>query len=993
MSFADRIRSIFSRAEEGYQATASQHGLLFQSKHHKSCEQGKAPARLQSQYLFLQMLVEAGEAEGRGLFLLPSERACALDEAERELLGLPAPWPGSFELFTSGHTYETGGFHPELRLLNAQGRRARGWELEGPYLRVDGEEFLPSAAQYLALSAINSHAALPAEQQTEGANIAAVYALQKADAAGAHITLRQFDRLTVEEAPRLGISIVEQADGSLRLVPEFGVEGVSPEDIENRLHQLKGADAVCMRVGNRFVMLDERKLEGLQDILTNRNIPAKDRDSFLKAPGAFLNAYLVDLDDGFSIRVCGETVFRRAYFGEDDGLSSDWFGLGKDIPVLLLEYAAPLIHDVKELETFTEDVRTAAAAGRSTVTVEDVPVLIPSDPVEREKALEKVSEAVRKRSSGGGGSSDLKEKLTIDVELNDDAAFGEGTIDENLVRYYWQDSLSCDPMKRTPFPHQEEGIRWLVGHALHASERGADSFEGALLADDMGLGKTFMTLAGVNAWQNIQRQRLGEKFVAKPILVVAPVVLLENWKEEIDKTFISCPFSSVIILHSSGDMSSFRNKDVVNERLDSHALKVGREFGSSRLDMPGSIVITNYDTLRRYPFSLGAVDWGMVIFDEAQYVKNPNALSSRAAKGLKADFRLAVTGTPVENSLIDFWNIFDTINPGVLGPCQDFRHSYISPILNAEDRDTVRRTKGNELREVVGHFMMRRTKEDELSGLPKKSLFVGGKNAEAGEVPSLAPVMSGRQKDAYDAVIDKVAQASAAGMLMQVLLPALRELRDISLHPLLAQNAEFRFPTSLNEAKAFIGQSAKLQTLMNILDEIRVRQEKVIIFAINRRLQSALAASLQMVYGLEQVSVVNGDQTAVAKKKKSGESDWTGTRKGLIMAFEQRPGFGIIIMSPLAVGVGLTVIGANNVIHLERHWNPAKEAQASDRVYRIGQTRDVNIYVPILEHPDKTSFDRNLDQLLKHKVDLKDAVVTPGEVNPDMFNVGAMIEG
>ena len=92
-------------------------------------------------------------------------------------------------------------------------------------------------------------------------------------------------------------------------------------------------------------------------------------------------------------------------------------------------------------------------------------------------------------------------------------------------------------------------------------------------------------------------------------------------------------------------------------------------------------------------------------------------------------------------------------------------------------------------------------------------------------------------------------------------------------------------------------------------------------------------------------------------------------------------------MSPLAAGVGLTVVGANNVIHLERHWNPAKEAQASDRVYRIGQKKDVNIYIPILDHPERLSFDRNLHELLKHKIDIKDAVVTPEEVKPEDFNI------
>ena len=124
------------------------------------------------------------------------------------------------------------------------------------------------------------------------------------------------------------------------------------------------------------------------------------------------------------------------------------------------------------------------------------------------------------------------------------------------------------------------------------------------------------------------------------------------------------------------------------------------------------------------------------------------------------------------------------------------------------------------------------------------------------------------------------------------------------------------------------------------------------------------------------VSVINVDTKAV-KGRSAKENE---TRKGLIQEFEANPGFGVIIMSPVAAGMGLTVVGANNVIHLERHWNPAKEAQASDRVYRIGQKKDVNIYLPMALHPSMSSFDDNLHKLLCNKTTLKDAVVTPEEV-------------
>ena len=178
------------------------------------------------------------------------------------------------------------------------------------------------------------------------------------------------------------------------------------------------------------------------------------------------------------------------------------------------------------------------------------------------------------------------------------------------------------------------------------------------------------------------------------------------------------------------------------------------------------------------------------------------------------------------------------------------------------------------------------------------------------------------------------------------------------------------------QVRAEFRRSGKLIKLLEILDGVRKREEKAIVFCINKRLQAFLQTGLQSLYG-SPVHVINGDTAAVAKKATDA------TRKSLIADFENQNGFGVIIMSPVAAGVGLTVVGANNVIHLERHWNPAKESQATDRVYRIGQKRPVNIYVPVLHHPTFESFDVNLAKLLAKKAGLRDAIVTPDAVTPE----------
>lgn len=162
--------------------------------------------------------------------------------------------------------------------------------------------------------------------------------------------------------------------------------------------------------------------------------------------------------------------------------------------------------------------------------------------------------------------------------------------------------------------------------------------------------------------------------------------------------------------------------------------------------------------------------------------------------------------------------------------------------------------------------------------------------------------------------------------------------------------------------------------LLASLDAIKSKGEKVILFMVTKRLQRLLKLWLDQIYGLD-IAIINGDTAAVSKK-----SDVL-SRKQLITQFEAAESFNVLIMSPVAAGVGLTVVGANNVIHLERHWNPAKEAQASDRVYRIGQEKPVNIHLPAILHPEFDSFDVHLDRLLRGKLMLKDAVVTPEAVS------------
>lgn len=568
--------------------------------------------------------------------------------------------------------------------------------------------------------------------------------------------------------------------------------------------------------------------------------------------------------------------------------------------------------------------------------------------------------------------------------------------------------MSVGHLARTPFPHQKEGITWLselITVALDADPDDPERLQGALLADDMGLGKTFMTLAGLDYYYTLLSDR---NRVQKPMLVVAPLSLLSNWEEEVGKTFEDSPFRDIVVLQSSRDLKTYRFAgaksegrqvaDLADQDIESaeskirYALKIGKSHGTERLDRDRRLVITTYQTLRDYQFSLCRIDWGMVVFDEAQHIKNPNVLQTRAAKALKADFKLLATGTPVENSLADFWCLLDTAQPGLFGEWSEFREEWLKPLQDPDIAEgEAKLAHGRKLRDAVGPFMLRRTKEDELKDLPSKTVHAGvpgvsGKGRE--HRPILGPQMSGFQLQTYNAVLDEYrASAAQSDDARGAALSTLHKLRQISLHPRLTQDA-VQVPRSAKEARRALSESGKTAALVTELDRIRQLDDdlgrKVIVFLVNKALQTQLKLWLDAIYGLD-VSIINGDTKSAANRP----ADQNRTRAGLIRQFEAASGFNVIIMSPLAAGTGLTVVEANHVVHLERHWNPAKEAQATDRVYRIGQKRNVHIYLPAVLHSEHDSFDVHLDRLLAGKMMLKDAVVVPEAVSEEEV-AGAM---
>ena len=957
--------------------------------------EGLAQRTAQEQFFVLDMLVEDGRATAdEDGFTVPAEEIARLEEADAELLGLPPLFTGA--LATTVHRW-TASLDFRIDLDLRVGAHPVSPDRRGPVILVDGSLLRVSLPLLRALRALDDHASLSREARTEAENVRLVARLQAAQllATGSHdasarddhfhLSLGALDKFSTVVPTGVGLTVERQADGSLTVEPDVG-PGVDRALLSKRWHQLnhqqglasaspssgepspERASGAVVRAGDALVLLEPSQLAAIEEVRARPRIPAGEVAQFLLAPGAYYDPDLVDVDVRFSVRVAGLGVIAPLTFAEAASSGLDWFSTVRHVsgPESLAEVA----RNLSEQETIENHVSQAWENGDTVVTVHEQVV----DITDRSR-VEEAFTASRARIAGLAIKSATPEtdpaspgqQVTVGMHIHD-AVDSPDALRARASSARPVQPVDYTRLSRSPFPHQVVGTDWmtaLMQSALSSPEDDPTRIQGALLADDMGLGKTYMTLVALAETHRAQR---AQGRAPLPMLAVMPVTLLENWLQELANTFGSAhgPFDDVVVLQGPG-LADYRLRGAPRETaarvedLDDagmvrpdriHAtLRIGPGWEEARLDRPGVLVLTTYETLRRYQVSLGLVDWGVVVFDEAQATKNPEILTTRAAKGLKARFKLLATGTPVENSLRDFWSLIDTAQPGLLGTWAHFHDAWIVPMEEATPEEHQR--LGRALRATVASFMLRRVKEDHLPDLPAKQIH---------EYPQVMPTV---QVQAYD---DVLAAHHGRASVKGAALKTIHELGAVSLHPGLLAG---RLPSGAEG----LDQSARtLVTVRDVLDAVQAKDEKVIVFAKTKDIQRALALWLLDRYGLR-VDVVNGDTAATGT---GGE-----TRMAKIRAFEARDGFNIIIMSPLAAGVGLTVVGANHAVHLERHWNPAKEAQATDRIYRIGQTREVHVHYPMALHPDMESFDVKLDRLLRTKVALKDAVVVPQEVKRD----------
>jgi non-specific serine/threonine protein kinase len=371
---------------------------------------------------------------------------------------------------------------------------------------------------------------------------------------------------------------------------------------------------------------------------------------------------------------------------------------------------------------------------------------------------------------------------------------------------------------------------------------------------------------------------------AKPCLLVAPASLLANWSAEIARF---APGLKAVVAHPS---------EMPPEQLKSAAA-----------DLPGDVdlVITSYGSLVRVPW-LGSTQWRLVILDEAQAIKNPAAKQTRAVKVLKTDTRVALTGTPIENRLGDLWSIFDFINPGLLGSGRQFS-DFVKRLADRSHNPYA------PLRDLVRPYILRRLKTDKsiIADLPDKT-----------EVKAFCPLSRKQAAHYAQAVQDLGRQLEEVDGMQRrgLVLAFLMRLKQICNHP----------SQWLGDGLWKEEDSGKLGRLREIAEVVAARQEKALIFTQFKETTAPLAAFLGSVFG--RPGLVLHGETQVAR------------RKDLVRRFQEDDDVPFFVLSVKAGGAGLNLTAASHVIHFDRWWNPAVENQATDRAFRIGQTRNVLVH-------------------------------------------------
>lgn len=929
----------------------------------------------------LHALTSQSEDDDSGVWItddhlrLAARTVASLDAASAAMIGLPPPTPLALDL-KAQNRIDQDDFRLTVRWVRPGGQPVRT-QMRGAILATDAgprrvpeplwslhrtAELLTSpldrSDRFETLARLREHwpddPRLPIESEPYLQDLRVHYA------SGLSLKLRtltpdrtEFDPVlfgtrSISDATEGGKALDEDADSILAPSAQKLFAG-------ERFRRESGARPVYVLRNGEYLFIDPSLRPALDVVRKLQDAPEAQRRAFVLNPRKVLREVIGDeqaeqigleqlfIDtEQFSDRVAGVDIWRAPVFpwivpSEKNNWIPEQFGLriGEDYFVL----------PAKNVAEVARRVESAAEAGLPEVGVEGLlepasaegqppPAKLPVNDQSRAALAsltpfiagpERDSAATEEGEGPADWDAATQGKLFLVVRDNfeevDYAPIGLTETSDSLVL---KPVDLPDRLQTSLKSHQIEGLAWLA----HSTLTGRP---GALLADDMGLGKTLQAIA-LMAW--LQDQAEAGLRPRAPFLIVAPTGLLGTWRSEIAK-HLGEPYLGELVPAFGSNLKLLKDEDSFGTR-DIETGKASLESANWR---DAGVVLTTYETLRDYHFSFARTRFGLIIYDEIQKLKNPGSQMTRAAKALNAEFTLGMTGTPVENRLQDLWSIMDVVAPGFLGASRDFEKRHPS-----NDADALARLKAQLTDPIKGRppYMLRRMKGEVLDGMPSKT------------VHSLEMTMPPTQATAYRDLVIRAAAAGASGNLGKGgMLTTLANMRGVSLHPLDPREAP-------NDLDQYAGDSARLAQAIGVLDDVARANEKALIFVEDLAMQERLASLIQDRFGLPRRPIkING---GVHGHK----------RQALVEAFQSKPGtFDVMLLSPRAGGVGLTLTAANHVIHLSRWWNPAVEDQATDRVFRIGQTRDVHVYLPMAVHPDPdlaaSSFDLRLNALIERK--------------------------
>jgi len=687
-------------------------------------------------------------------------------------------------------------------------------------------------------------------------------------------------------ANKASIDIIEHEPDKIQIIPI--IDGIDQWD-KNNIHD-KMSPVITTEhssFNRKRVVLDQSLTERLRELPKQGIVTGSDVPRLLTQPESILSdafdlSHFSDRVKGISTKVYNSSPYIQinhtggGWFEGIPGVNLDDWSTGSD------EGEPEKLPYLSE-ETYLKLAQQAKETGEDYVLYEGNWIRIDSDQAEKfETVLNHLDHNDHSNSIPIGSRLDIFENLEL-LEFVD-----KEKINDQLP----SDIEYIDPpthFNGTFYPHQFDGYQWLHRLSKH--------FIGGLLADEMGLGKTIQIISHF--------LKLKEMNKNDTHLVVAPKTLIPNWVREIHR-------------FSKGLLSTYTCNH-------SHC-----NFNPSFLKQ-FDIILTSYDTLRNHQTKFGIIDWCMVVCDEAQYVKNPTTQRTCAVKALKSKHRAALSGTPVENGLIEFWCIMDFVQPGLLGSWADFRREYERPIVLGENEENRTKTIDTLLNKLKGYYL-RRLKDDTLN-LPKITRKI------------IDTKLSKKQFQLYQSIA-KQAKNSGRGAMLAGIGKLLRicaapESEGYSVHP---------------------NDCPKMNQTIDIIKEIQKRNEKVIIFTDFKKIQRALQDRIRQELSIFP-DIINGEVMS--------------NRQRIIDIFSEKPGFNMIILGHQVAGVGLNIVSANHVIHYTRPWNPAKENQATDRTHRIGQTKPVTVYYPIVKDSRFKTVEDRLDDLIQSKSALAKDVLRP----------------